>query len=84
MEIPEVRYARNGDVSIAYSVAGEGSIDLVYVPGYISHVEYMWEGERSARFLRRLSSFSRLLLVDRRGTGLSDRLSPNDLPPVSR
>ena len=82
MELPDVRYARNGDVSIAYSVTGEGSIDLVYVPGYISHVEYVWEGERSARFLRRLSSFARLLLVDRRGTGLSDRLSPNDLPPL--
>ena len=82
MDIPEVRYARNGDVSIAYSVTGEGSIDLVYIPGYISHVEYMWEGERSARFLHRLSSFSRLLLVDRRGTGLSDRLSPDDLPPL--
>jgi class 3 adenylate cyclase len=82
VDIPEVRYARNGDVSIAYSVTGEGSIDLVYVPGYVSHVEYVWEGERSARFLRRLSSFARLLLVDRRGTGLSDRLSPNDLPPL--
>jgi class 3 adenylate cyclase len=82
VEIPETRYVHNGDIAIAYSITGEGPIDLVYVPGYISHVDYVWEGERSARFLRRLSSFSRLLLVDRRGTGLSDRLSPNDLPPL--
>ena len=77
---PETRYVRSGDVAIAYSVTGDGPIDLVYLPGYVSHIECLWEGERSGRFLRRLASFSRLLLVDRRGTGLSDRVSPDALP----
>jgi class 3 adenylate cyclase len=82
VEIPQVQYARGGGAAIAYSVAGDGPLDLVYVPGYVSHVEYLWEGERSARFLRRLASFSRLILIDRRAIGLSDRLSPDALPPL--
>src|SRR5262245_23926370 len=59
--------------SIAYQVVGEGPIDLVYSPGWISNVEYRWENPDYARFLRRLASFSRLILFDKRGTGLSDR-----------
>jgi class 3 adenylate cyclase len=81
-DTPEVRYARGGEAAIAYSVTGDGPLDVVYVPGYVSHVEYLWEGERSARFLRRLASFSRLVLIDRRAIGLSDRLSPHGQPPL--
>ena len=73
MEIPAVRYAKSGDVSIAYSVVGDGPIDLVFVAGWIlSSLEYAWEGP-PADFFRRLASFSRLILFDKRGTGLSDR-----------
>jgi len=69
---PEVRYARNGDVSLAYQVVGEGEIDLIFVPGFISHALAGWEEPRNARFLRRLASFSRLITFDKRGTGMSD------------
>jgi class 3 adenylate cyclase len=66
-------YAKSDDLSIAYQVHGEGSLDLVYVPGFVSHVELLWEYAAMARFLRRLSSFSRLILFDKRGQGMSDR-----------
>ncbi len=69
---PTTRYARS-DVSIAYQVHGEGPLDLVFVPGFVSHVEYVWEDPTVARFLRRLASFSRLIIFDKRGQGLSDR-----------
>jgi len=72
---PETRYAKSGDVNIAYQVVGEGPLDLVLVPGWVSHVERVWEDPTFAAFLRRLASFSRLILLDRRGTGLSDRVS---------
>jgi pimeloyl-ACP methyl ester carboxylesterase len=72
---PETRYARSGDVNIAYQVVGEGPRDLVFVPGWVSNVELVWEHRASARFLQRLASFSRLILFDKRGTGLSDRVS---------
>ena len=65
-------YARTGSVSIAYQVIGDGAIDLVLVPGFVSHVEVAWEEPRLARFLTRLSSFSRLIVFDKRGTGMSD------------
>jgi pimeloyl-ACP methyl ester carboxylesterase len=81
VDIPEIHYARNGDVSLAYQTLGAGP-DLVYLPGFIGNIEISWENALVARFLRRLSSFSRLILMDRRGTGLSDRLSPEDLPPI--
>jgi class 3 adenylate cyclase len=67
------RYARNGDVHIAYQVFGEGPLDLVFVPSWLSHVEQLWEEPRLARFLDGLASFARVILFDRRGTGLSDR-----------
>lgn len=72
---PRTRYARNGDVNIAYQVIenSDAVLDLVFVPGWISHVEYMWEDPWIAHFLRRLASFSRLITFDKRGTGLSDR-----------
>jgi pimeloyl-ACP methyl ester carboxylesterase len=69
----ETRYAKSGDVHIAYQVIGQGATDVVLVPGFISHVEEWWEQPLSARFLERLASFSRLILFDKRGTGLSDR-----------
>ena len=72
---PETRYARSGDVSVAYQVVGDGPLDLVAVPGFVSHVEWAWEEPSVARYLRRLASFSRLLLFDKRGTGLSDRIA---------
>ena len=70
--LPETRYARSGDVSIAYQTLCDGPLDLVFVPGFVSHVEHWWEEPSSARSLRRLASFSRLILFDKRGTSLSD------------
>lgn len=69
---PETRYARSGDVHIAYQVVGEGPIDLVYVPTWISQFEHYWEEPRVAQFFQRLASFSRLIMFDRRGCGMSD------------
>ena len=71
--LPETKYARSGDVHIAYQVTGEGPFDLVFVPGFVSHLEVQWEAPESAAILRRLSSFCRLIRFDKRGTGLSDR-----------
>jgi len=71
---PQTRYTRSGDVNIAYQVVGSGPRDLVFVMGWVSHLEYFWEEPTFARFLKRLASFSRLILFDKRGTGLSDRL----------
>jgi class 3 adenylate cyclase len=68
-----IRYAQSGDVSIAYQVTGDGPFDLVLVPGFTSHLEFDWEESRHAAFLERLASFSRLIRLDKRGTGLSDR-----------
>jgi pimeloyl-ACP methyl ester carboxylesterase/class 3 adenylate cyclase/DNA-binding CsgD family transcriptional regulator len=70
----ETRYARSGDISIAYQVVGDGALDLVFVMGWVSHLDYFWAEPSFARFLRRLASFSRLILFDKRGTGLSDRV----------
>ncbi|HSC70923.1 MAG TPA: alpha/beta hydrolase, partial [Candidatus Methylomirabilis sp.] len=71
--IPETRYAKSGDVNIAYQVVGGGALDLVFVPGFVSNVEYIWQDPALARYFKRLASFSRLILFDKRGTGLSDR-----------
>ena len=70
--LPETRYARSGDVNIAYQVVGDGPIDLVFVPGFVSHLDLQWGDPRIARFLEKLASFSRLIMFDKRGTGLSD------------
>jgi class 3 adenylate cyclase len=69
---PETRYARSGELHIAYQVVGEGPIDLVWVPGWISNIEHYWDEPSIARYFNRLASFSRLILFDRRGTGVSD------------
>jgi hypothetical protein len=74
----DVKYARSGDVSIAYQVSGEGPIDLVLVPGWVSHLDFMRTHPLMERSLKRLASFSRLILFDKRGTGLSDRVP--DIP----
>ena len=81
---PKTRYARSGDVNIAYQIAGEGPIDLVYVPGWVSNIETAWEDPHVSRFLERLGSFSRLILFDKRGTGLSDRVSISELPTLEQ
>jgi class 3 adenylate cyclase len=81
---PKTRYARSGEVNIAYQVAGEGPIDLVYVPGWVSNLETAWEDPHVCRFLERLASFSRLILFDKRGTGLSDRVSIRELPTLEQ
>jgi pimeloyl-ACP methyl ester carboxylesterase len=80
----EIRYARSGDVHIAYQVVGDGPFDLVLVPPFVSHLELYWEEPLVERFLRRLASFSRLILFDKRGTGLSDRVPSNELPTLEQ
>jgi pimeloyl-ACP methyl ester carboxylesterase len=77
---PDTRYARSGGVNIAYQVLGEGPRDLVLVPGWVSNIEVYWEEPALARFLTRLASFTRLILFDKRGTGLSDRVA--DMPSL--
>ncbi len=84
LPLPETRYARSGDVDIAYQVLGDGPIDLVFVMGWVSHLEYFWKEPSFARFLRRLASFSRLILFDKRGTGLSDRVPISRLPSLEQ
>ena len=75
MDRPETRYARNGDLSIAYQVVGEGPIDVVLIPALASNIEISWELRFFSSFLRRLASFSRLIIFDRRGNGMSDGLA---------
>ena len=82
--VPETRYALSDGVSIAYQVVGEGPVDVVMVPGFGSHLEQAWELPRLAHYYHRLSSFSRLVLLDKRGTGLSDRVAPDDLPGIEQ
>lgn len=81
---PVTHYAQNGEVNIAYQVVGEGPIDIVFVMGWISHLEYFWEEPHFAAFLDRLASFSRLILFDKRGTGLSDRVPVHELPTLEQ
>ncbi len=78
---PRTQYARNGDVSLAYQIVGEGP-DLVLLPGWVSHVEHAWDEPSYSAFLRRLATFCRLVLVDRRGTGLSDPVA--ELPTLEQ
>src|SRR6478752_6099746 len=75
---PETRYAKSDGVSLAYQVVGDGPHELILVPGFVSHVEVAWEQPRLAHFLSRLASFSRLIVFDKRGTGMSD---PVQSPP---
>ena len=82
--IPETMYTRSGDVNIAYQVVGDAPLDLVFVMGWVSHLEYCWREPSFARFLLRLASFSRLILFDKRGTGLSDRVPIKQLPTLEQ
>lgn len=71
---PTIRYAKSGDIHVAYQVFGDGAVDLVFVPGFISHLEHWWIEPHHARWLRRLGESARVILFDKRGTGLSDRV----------
>jgi pimeloyl-ACP methyl ester carboxylesterase len=79
---PPVRYVRNGELSIAYQVVGDAAVDLVVVPGILNHMETVWEEPPLVRFIEALTRFSRVILLDRRGTGLSDRLPPEVVPTL--
>jgi class 3 adenylate cyclase len=72
---PETKYAHSGDFSIAYQVIGDGPLDLVHIPGLLSHVDLAWENPKYRRFMERLSAFARVLVYDKRGCGLSDPVS---------
>jgi pimeloyl-ACP methyl ester carboxylesterase/class 3 adenylate cyclase len=75
MEVPDVQYTKSGDVNIAYQVTGDGPFDLVFAPGYVTHLEIHWTMPAFVPFLEQLSSFCRLIRFDKRGTGMSDRVS---------
>jgi pimeloyl-ACP methyl ester carboxylesterase len=79
---PETRYAKNGDVNIAYQVVGDGPLDLILVHGWVQSFDPGWEIDELKRFYERLASFSRLILFDKRGVGLSDRVTLDDLPTL--
>jgi pimeloyl-ACP methyl ester carboxylesterase len=72
--LPTTRYAKSGNVHVAYQVFGDGGIDLVFFPGFVSNIETYWDEPHFARWLRKLASFARVITFDKRGTGLSDRL----------
>ena len=76
---PETHFADNDGVSIAYQAFGDGPQDLIYIPGWLSNLDIFWEEPRVARFLLTLARFSRVIIIDRRGTGLSDRVAPPTL-----
>jgi pimeloyl-ACP methyl ester carboxylesterase len=82
MSLPVTRYARAGDVNIAYQVVGDGPVDLVWAYGLASNIEVFWEEPSLAAFFRRLSEFTRLILFDRRGCGLSDRHGTTATPTL--
>ena len=81
---PQTRYAKSGDANVAYQVVGDGPVDLVYVPGWVSHVELAWELPDLVLGFERLASFSRLILFDKRGTGMSDPVPPSELPMLEQ
>ena len=81
---PDTHYAKSGDVNIAYQVVGDAPRDLVLVPGWVSNIEVFWEEPACARFLRRLASFARLILFDKRGTGMSDPVPLDELPTLEQ
>jgi pimeloyl-ACP methyl ester carboxylesterase len=82
MQRPRTRYARSGEYHIAYQVLGEGAVDLVYVPGWVSHLDLYWEEPSVVRFFERLASFSRLIVFDKRGIGLSDPVAVSAMPTL--
>jgi pimeloyl-ACP methyl ester carboxylesterase len=84
MAAPRVSYAHSGSVNIAYQVLGSGPVDLIFVMGWVSHLEYFWKEPSFARFLHRLASMARLILFDKRGTGLSDAVPVSQLPTLEK
>src|ERR1700716_2280537 len=74
-EVPSTHYVKSDDVYIAYQVLGEGSLDLIFVPGFVSNIESIWQSPNRSKFFRRLASFCRVILFDKRGTGMSGRRS---------
>jgi pimeloyl-ACP methyl ester carboxylesterase len=80
--LPETRYARDGDLHIAYQVVGDGPMDLVLVHQWFSNVVAQWRLPPLARFIERLASFSRVILIDKRGTGASDPVPLGGLPTL--
>ncbi len=72
---PKTKYTKSGEFNIAYQVVGDGPIDMVYIPGWVSNIDMMWTEPRLAAFLKKLTKYSRLILFDKRGTGLSDRMT---------
>src|SRR5215472_15887580 len=80
----QTRYARSGDFSIAYQVVGHGPVDLVLNHGWVSNVDLQWDEPHLSAFLERLASFARLIVFDKRGVGLSDRVSINELPTLEQ
>jgi class 3 adenylate cyclase/esterase/lipase len=83
-QVPDTRYAQSAGVNIAYQVVGVGPVDVVYVPGWVSHVELAWELPELAAGFERLASFSRLILFDKRGTGMSDPVPAEQLPTLEQ
>ena len=81
---PETRYAQSGDVNIAFQVVGDGPLDLVFTAGWVSHLESFWHEPNYAAFLRRLASFSRLILFDKRGTGHVRSRARSELPTLEQ
>jgi pimeloyl-ACP methyl ester carboxylesterase/DNA-binding CsgD family transcriptional regulator len=79
---PEIRYAKNGEIRIAYQVVGQGPFDVMVAPGWMSNLEVHWEDSGYGHLLQRLATFARLILLDGRGTGLSDRIDPSNPPSV--
>jgi pimeloyl-ACP methyl ester carboxylesterase/DNA-binding CsgD family transcriptional regulator len=82
MTLPETRYAKSGEVRIAYQVVGQGPLDLVFVPGCMSNLDVHWEETGFSHLLHRLATFTRLILLDQRGTGLSDRVDGGEAPSL--
>ena len=74
MQTSQTRYTKNGDIHITYQVFGKGDVDIVFVPGFISHIENYWDEPGFARWLRRMGSFARVVMFDKQGAGLSDRM----------
>ena len=83
MELPVTRYALSGDVSVAFQVMGDGPLDIILIPGFMSHIEFQHELAGWTAFLRRLSKFARVITFDKRGQGLSGRRSLG-IPKVAR
>jgi len=81
---PETKYVKSGDVHIAYQISGAGPPDIIFIPGFVSNLEWYWEAPGVARFFERLASISRLVMFDKRGTGLSDRVPVAEVPTLEQ